>query len=58
MNNTLMYNEIIKVCRDFLKHEKEMTKCEGPMWTIGVARGHLHFIAEQLEQKIKDNAEA
>jgi|DEB0MinimDraft_10_1074344.scaffolds.fasta_scaffold355741_2 hypothetical protein len=53
-----MYNEIIKVCRDFLKHEKEMTKCEGPMWTIGVARGHLHFIAEQLEQKIKYNAEA
>ena len=58
MNNTLMHEEIIKVCRSFLEHEEQMTKEEGPMWTIGVARGHLRYIADILEQEIQDNAQA
>ena len=56
MNNTLMHEEIIKVCRGFLKHEEELTKELGPLWSLGMARGHLRYIADLLEQEIQDNA--
>ena len=58
MNNTLMHDTIIKICREFLKHEEQITKEHGPMWTIGVARGKLSLIADLLETEIQDNAEA
>ena len=58
MNNTLMHEEIIKVCRGFLKYEEQMTKENGALWSLGMARGHLRYIADILEQEIQDNAQA
>lgn len=56
INNTLMHEEIIKVVREFLKQEEQITKELGPLWSLGMARGHLRYIADILEQEIQDNA--